>query len=284
MTHLTISIDEEFKSLIPPLSDLERLQLQENLEKDGCRDPLITWRGILIDGHNRYDICERLGLEYTTREIVLSDRDSVKQWMFRNQLGRRNLSPADASELRGRLYNSRKKTRSEAGSKGGASKAQNDTCLQSTADEVAAETGVSAATIKRDGEYAAAVDEVAKTDPAIRAKVRKGVVKKKDVIAAANRNNTSPQPASPKHATPASTEPAREKKAPTIVQIQRTLMKMSKDKKRHGQLIQIAREALLQMTSDDRIEFLAREVSGIAPEDQAAFMEKLNATKAARLQ
>ena len=192
---MTIIIDEEFQSLIPPLTDFERLQLGETLEKEGCRDPLITWNGILIDGHNRHEICERLGLEYTTREIVLSDRDSVKQWMYRNQLGRRNLSPADASELRGLMYNARKKTKSQAGSKGGASKAQNDTCLKSTADEVAAETGVSAATIKRDAEYADAVDEVAKTDPAIRSKVRKGDVKKKDVIAAA-KAKSSPTKAS----------------------------------------------------------------------------------------
>jgi hypothetical protein len=197
-----ITIDEEFQSLIPPLSDFERLQLGETLEKEGCRDPLITWNGILIDGHNRHEICERLGLEYSTCEITLADRDSVKAWMYRNQLGRRNLSPADASELRGLIYNARKKTKSQAGSKGGASKAQNDTCLKSTADEVAAETGVSAATIKRDAEYADAVDEVAKTDPAIRSKVRKGDVKKKDVIATAKAKASPEKPGAAKPANP----------------------------------------------------------------------------------
>lgn len=259
---MTITIDEEFKSLIPPLSDLERLQLEENLEKDGCKDPLIIWKdkSILIDGYNRLEICERLGLEYSTREIVLADREAVKQWMYRNQLGRRNLSPADASELRGRMYNARKKTKSEAGSKGGASKAQNDTCLKSTADEVAAETGVSAATVKRDGEYAAAVDEVAKTDPAIRSKVRQGVVKKKDVIAAAKGTASSPEKAR---------EPESEKKAPTVDQVWRMLIRLQKDKRRHSQLVQITAEALRRLTPELRGEVICDQLRTMTTEERA---------------
>jgi hypothetical protein len=258
---MTITIDEEFKSLIPPLSDLERLQLEENLEKDGCKDPLIIWKdkSILIDGYNRLEICERLGLEYSIREIVLADRDAVKQWMYRNQLGRRNLSPADASELRGRMYNARKKTKSEAGSKGGASKAQNYTCLKSTADEVAAETGVSAATVKRDGEYAAAVDEVAKTDPAIRSKVRQGVVKKKDVIAAAKGTASSPEKAR---------EPESEKKAPTVDQVWRMLIRLQKDKRRHGQLVQITAEALRRLTPELRGEVICDQLRTMTSEER----------------
>jgi hypothetical protein len=259
---MTITIDEEFKSLIPPLSDLERLQLEENLEKDGCKDPLIIWKGkgILIDGYNRHEICERLSLEYSIREIVLADRDAVKQWMYRNQLGRRNLSPADASELRGRMYNARKKTKSEAGSKGGASKAQNDTCLKSTADEVAAETGVSAATVKRDGEYAAAVDEVAKTDPAIRSKVRQGVVNKKDVIAAAKGTASSPEKAR---------EPESEKKAPTVDQVWRMLIRLQKDKRRHSQLVQITAEALRRLTPELRGEVICDQLRTMTSEERA---------------
>jgi hypothetical protein len=206
---MQITIDEEFKSLIPPLSDLERMQLEEILEKEGCRDPLITWNGILIDGHNRYEICERLGLEYSTKEIVLADRATVKQWMYRNQLGRRNLSPDVASELRGLMYNSRKKT------VGRPSKLdQNDPIVsETTAESVAKETGVSAATIKRDGIYAEAVNVVAEIVPDIRQQVRKGKVKTQQVLAAAKVAKSSPEKAreivtSGKPKKPAKSKPA----------------------------------------------------------------------------
>ena len=38
-------IDPVLKSLIPPLSDEEFKQLEENIKAEGCRDALVIWRG-----------------------------------------------------------------------------------------------------------------------------------------------------------------------------------------------------------------------------------------------
>ena len=46
-----LKIDPEFKTLIWPLRKEEYLQLEVNLTIDGCRDPIITWNNIIIDGH-----------------------------------------------------------------------------------------------------------------------------------------------------------------------------------------------------------------------------------------
>ena len=59
-----IKIDQEFQSLIPPLSTDEYNQLEQNLIKDAIRDPLVLWNGTLIDGHNRYDISQKHNLEF----------------------------------------------------------------------------------------------------------------------------------------------------------------------------------------------------------------------------
>lgn len=95
----TLGIDAEFKALIPPLAEGEYRQLEDNLKQDGCRDPLVTWDDILIDGHNRYEICERLGIDYDVREMDFADRDAAKVWIIRNQFGRRNLAPFQRAEL-----------------------------------------------------------------------------------------------------------------------------------------------------------------------------------------
>jgi phage N-6-adenine-methyltransferase len=220
---ISITIDDQFHSLIPPLSDIERLQLEENIEIEGCRDPLVVWskfsdapdkahckechdmvapvvgdgnyqcptcgygvaprflESILIDGHNRFEICERNGVHYTVVELEFDSRSEVLEWIYKNQLGRRNLSPSDASEIRGRMYNGRKKT------VGRPTKLdQNDPIVaETTAEAVAKETGVSAPTIKRDGKYAEAIEVVAKEVPEVREKVRSGEVTKSDVIEAA---------------------------------------------------------------------------------------------------
>lgn len=41
---MQITIDPEFKALIPPLAEDERKQLEENIKQDGCRDPLVIWK------------------------------------------------------------------------------------------------------------------------------------------------------------------------------------------------------------------------------------------------
>jgi len=51
-----LKIDPEFKTLIRPLRKDEYLQLEVNLTVDGCREPIVTWNDIIIDGHNRYEI------------------------------------------------------------------------------------------------------------------------------------------------------------------------------------------------------------------------------------
>lgn len=97
-------IDPEFQAQIPALSEDEFTQLSQNIAADGCRDPLSIWDGRLIDGHNRFQICQSLGLPFKTVDIDLPDREAVKDWIDANQLGRRNLKPDQVSLLRGNRY------------------------------------------------------------------------------------------------------------------------------------------------------------------------------------
>lgn len=150
-----ITIDAEFKTLIPPLAPDERAQLEANIVANGCRDPLVIWGGhdVLLDGHNRYDICTRHGIPFTTVEIELEDREAAYNWIIENQLGRRNLTPEAASYLRGKRYQREKRH------EGRPTKLdQNDPVIGETANRLATEYKVSAPTIKRDAQFAAAVD------------------------------------------------------------------------------------------------------------------------------
>lgn len=96
-------VDEEFKNLIPPLSPDEYKQLEDNILADGIRDPLVIWNlpgsRILVDGHNRFEIAQRHGLEYETVDIQFESRDDAEAWIIQNQFGRRNLSNYDRSLL-----------------------------------------------------------------------------------------------------------------------------------------------------------------------------------------
>jgi len=96
---LPMQILQELESLIPPLSNEEFKQLERNILEEGIRDPLITWNGILIDGHNRYRIAQEHDLNYETIEKEFENIFLVKVWMIYNQFGRRNLSNYQRSVL-----------------------------------------------------------------------------------------------------------------------------------------------------------------------------------------
>lgn len=128
---MSIIIDPEFKSLIPPLSDDEFRQLEENCVRDGIRDALIVWpqgdgNEILIDGHNRWDISvKHAGIPFQIKQKEFKDRDEAVLWIINNQLGRRNLPRFDRVTLEDKkkdvLATLAEKRKKEGNSKGGKS-------------------------------------------------------------------------------------------------------------------------------------------------------------------
>lgn len=96
---MKLKIDPEFQSLIPPLSPDEYRQLETNIIQDGCRDPLVYWNGTLIDGHNRYRICQEHKVHHGMKEMVFDSREAVIEWIILNQFGRRNLSNTERAKL-----------------------------------------------------------------------------------------------------------------------------------------------------------------------------------------
>ena len=89
-----MEILQQFKELIPPLTNEEYKQLEANCLDEGIREPILTWNNYIIDGHNRYNIAKQWNLEFETESKSFSSEDDVKIWMLDNQFGKRNLSDA----------------------------------------------------------------------------------------------------------------------------------------------------------------------------------------------
>jgi N6-adenosine-specific RNA methylase IME4 len=96
---MEIIIDEEFHNLIPPLHEEEFKQLEESVIKEGCRDVLVLWGKILLDGHNRYEICSKNNIPFKTTQKEFKDRNEAKIWIIQNQFGRRNINAYQKSVL-----------------------------------------------------------------------------------------------------------------------------------------------------------------------------------------
>lgn len=176
-----IVVLDELRDLIPPLTADEVAQLEQNLRQYGVKDPLTIWETtaltagtgddetpvyVLIDGHNRFSVINQYKLDFRINLVHVESMTQVKEYMIDYQLGRRNLSPEQASYLRGMRYNQLKIAR---GSNLNAESAQ-----QNVAESLATEYGVSSRTIKRDGEFAAGIE---KLEPVLKKEVLSGKAK-----------------------------------------------------------------------------------------------------------
>jgi N6-adenosine-specific RNA methylase IME4 len=162
---MKLKINNQFKQFIPPLMDEELRLLEASIIESGCRDPIVVWNETIIDGHNRYAICKKHGIEFAIVEMEFNDAEAAMDWMDSNQLGRRNLTPDQRSLLRGRRYNRTKKAQGGTGANQHKSRHAEVAPLQNTAATLAKQHGVSERTIKNDGKKAEAIEQLAKTKP-----------------------------------------------------------------------------------------------------------------------
>ena len=90
---MDLRIDEGLKAYIDPLTADEHESLERSILAEGCRDALVVWDDLLIDGHNRYGICQKHGLPFNTIQATqFKNMDDVHLWMIDQHLGRRSVS------------------------------------------------------------------------------------------------------------------------------------------------------------------------------------------------
>jgi hypothetical protein len=159
-----VMIDSEISNLCVRLKDDERAQLEENIKAGGCRDALVMWGKILLDGHNRHEICRRLGIRFKLVQAPgITSRGEAVKWVIDNQLGRRNLTPLEISYLSGKRYEAEKMTPTEQHSAAGSGNSTAGKIYRplDTDAKLASEIGVSPKTIRNDATFAKAVDSIA---------------------------------------------------------------------------------------------------------------------------
>jgi DNA modification methylase len=170
---MELKIKQEFKDLIPSLTESEYKQLEENCLSEGIRDAILTWQGYIIDGHNRYNIALTYQLPFNIEEKQFEREVDVKIWMLNNQLGRRNVTPEQRNYLIGKRYENDKLKESFKGNQYTAGGDQNGP-YQKTADKIAHEFGVGATQVKRNEKFAKGVDIISKVDTSLKDTILQG--------------------------------------------------------------------------------------------------------------
>ncbi|MEO8015774.1 MAG: hypothetical protein ABI642_16665 [Polaromonas sp.] len=90
---MNITVNEELLAYIDPLTPEENEALERSLLAEGCRDALVLWGEVLVDGHNRHRICTLHGIPFNTvQNTRFTSIDDVHLWMIEQHLGRRSVS------------------------------------------------------------------------------------------------------------------------------------------------------------------------------------------------
>lgn len=177
-----LTIDSEFRSLIPPLSEQEFVLLRQQILDKGCLEPLYVWKNggdrILLDGHNRHQICSENGVAFAVVEVRnLASREEAKLWILEHQAGRRNLNDDqravvwnDIREARSRLTVAEKMRKAREAKAVGPMSAESTDIEPDKTDtrkEIAAEAKLPESKLRQ-------AQALKKADPGLYEKVRSG--------------------------------------------------------------------------------------------------------------
>ena len=179
--------DPEFERFVPPLTPKERELLEESILREGCRDAIIVWNNIILDGYNRYDICTRHGLPYKVQHMHMDSRDDAIAWICINQMGRRNITEETRRYLIGKRYEAEKRigARNVTGrnqyspvvvSPEMSGKAQRQQLKYGVAGRIGNEYNMNHSTIEKYGRYSQAVDRIAEVEPRVVPHILSGAV------------------------------------------------------------------------------------------------------------
>jgi len=179
MADMQLRIDETIRRVLMPLRDDERALLEQSVLVEGIRDPLVVWRRgdelILLDGHHRYELAQKHGLNFSVVEMEFGDESHAVQWVLRNQLARRNLTDEQRTIVIGRYYNMLKRAPHRPADKG--DKLSPLAESGKTAEQVATVFGVDSRTVYRAAEFADAFEQLESVSPDAARRVESGEVK-----------------------------------------------------------------------------------------------------------
>lgn len=179
-------IDPEFENKIPPIGAEEFRQLEENiLTAREIYEPLVVWNGTLVDGHNRWKVLQRhsdVTIKWRVRHMDFPDKWAAFEWMYKNQLGRRNLTDEQRTYMIGKMYEARKKSVGEhKGNQYAKMEAgQNDQIptrretKDGTAGQIGKEVGMGEKNVRRAEKFSKGIDALREVSPEAADKVLNG--------------------------------------------------------------------------------------------------------------
>ena len=162
-----LTIDKDFYNLTVPITDEQREQLERSILENGCIEPIITWDGMIIDGHKRYLICRTEEIEFRTEEVEFKSRAQAMAWACRRRIGTLKPGTPIHRYLYGKWFNFLKEEYRKLIERGSISFPEDPDGRVRISKVIAKDMGISYAKVESHCGYANTMDKIARSDPDI---------------------------------------------------------------------------------------------------------------------
>jgi hypothetical protein len=163
-----IIIDKEFSELLTPLTTEEFEGLENLLLKEGIRDAIVLWGDKIIDGHNRYNIAQKHNLPFKTITKDFNNKYEVIDWIYKNQLSKRNLTEEQKAYYIGKQYENEKMQ------SGFRSDLVANCNKVNTKEKIANAHNINESTVIRNAEFSKGIDFIGEVNPELKNKILQG--------------------------------------------------------------------------------------------------------------
>ena len=80
-----LKTEQIFERMTVPFNKAEWKALEKSLLSEGCIYPIITWNGVILDGHKRYRICRLEEIDFGIKEMHFSSLEDAVLWVCRKR-------------------------------------------------------------------------------------------------------------------------------------------------------------------------------------------------------
>ena len=179
-----LNIDSELKKFVMPLGRQDYLRLEASILKEGCKEPILIWGETIMDGFNRYCICQKHRIPFATTKIEFANMEEAAAWLCKSQLKRTDLTEEARKFLIGRQFEAEKVVlkanrppQRNQYSAPGRPPDVNGEGTHKTAIRIGKENHVSYATVEKYGYFYRAVEIIRAKVPGLATKILSGKYK-----------------------------------------------------------------------------------------------------------
>lgn len=175
----TLAVIDRFKHLVVQMSEKEQQKLEKSILTLGCKKPIIAWEGVIVDGHYRYDICQKYAIPFAMQNIDFNSMEDAEDWICARQLEK----PYITDEYRWYYYGKRMMLGrildkvKHAGNNSYTDVNERKPHYSIAASRLAKEYNINARTITEYGNYAKAIDILKEHEYELVLKVLSGQIK-----------------------------------------------------------------------------------------------------------